>query len=108
MNKELLEQSVERGKLGQVVNAGGSMVQTEGGLIVPKSAVVDERTRRVWDWQMWKNLRRMIRFFASEEITMVLACSRCKQIMRPSQPADGAEGYNLECSCKVREIRPGK
>jgi hypothetical protein len=104
VNKELIEKGNRRADLGKVVSAGGQMVQTEGGLIVPASSVEDKRTRRVWDWQMWKNLRRMIRFFAQEEIVMVLQCRSCQKVLRPVQKDDG---YNLECDCRVREVRPG-
>jgi hypothetical protein len=106
VNKDIIEKGNERAKLGQVVAAaGGAMVQTEGGLIVPASAVEETRTKRVWDWQMWKNLRRMIKFFAQEEITMVLGCAKCQAILRPVPVEDG---YNLECKCKIREVRPGR
>jgi hypothetical protein len=105
VNKDLIEKGNQRAALGQVVAAaGGQMVQTEAGLVVPASAVEDTRAKRTWDWQMWKNLRRMIRFFAQEEITMVLGCAKCQAILRPIPSPEG--GYNLECKCKIRQIRP--
>ena len=103
VSKQLIDAGAKRAALGKVVSAGGAMVQTEGGLIVPASSVEDARKRRVWDWQTWKNLRRMIRFFADEEIVMVLQCRACQKILKPAQADDG---YDLECDCKVREVRP--
>jgi len=91
--------------IGQVTHAGRGVVRTEGGLVVPASAVEDKRQRRVWMWQDWKNFRRVIKFFHQERIQMVLQCADCKTILVP-KPA--GEDYALECQCRVREIRPSR
>lgn len=99
-----VKDAIKRGNVARdITPAGGDLVQTESGLVVPREAADARKKRRVWTWDSWKHFKRMMRFFIEEDVRVILQCTHCEKILVPTQVGDG---FDLHCPCTIREVRP--
>lgn len=76
-------------------------VRTEGGLIVPASAITYEQ--ETWIKEDIKRFDRTIHFLKERKLEMIVVCQECHQPLRPVEREDGR--VVLQCKHKERVLK---